>query len=233
MRYIKGAFIVVVFLGVFIGGLSFERFILGKHSRQKENSISMQIKSTQVLTPKAYRVHFIFGASQELLKSQALSSEQDKAIKESFKEINNLAQKSHLCQQATYSVHPYYTFAPKQEISGYSLQGVMDCRIPADQLKGYNDLKDKISQVATQSGLILPSTPALYPQVEEIDWSALRQDLIKKAQEQVIWMGKQFNKQCYIQHLDFYPNNTPTRFKTQSTPAKEDFILTARLAIGC
>lgn len=233
MRYVKSVLVVVVFLGVFMGGLSFERFILGQHHKRAESSISLQIRSTQALTPKTYSVHFVFGASQALLKSQTLSPEQDKAIKEGFKDINELAQKSHLCQQATYSVHPYYAFGSKQEISGYSLQGVMDCKIPADKLKAYEDLSDKISQVAIKNGLIVPSTPALYPQIEEIDWSALRQDLIKKAQEQVSWIGKQLKQQCHIQHLDFYPNDTSNHFKTQGTPAKEDFILTARLAIGC
>ncbi|BCZ18417.1 hypothetical protein NHP190012_00590 [Helicobacter sp. NHP19-012] len=180
MRYVKNAFVIAVFLGVFIGGLSFERFVLGKHQKNQESSIALQIKSTQALTPKAYSAHFIFSASQELLKSQTLSPEQDKAIKESFKEINDLAQKSHLCQQATYSLHPYYSFGPKQNLNGYNLQGVMDCKIPADKLKAYDDLKDKISQVVSKTGLILPSTPALYPQIEEVDWSVLRQDLIKK-----------------------------------------------------
>ncbi|BDQ27467.1 hypothetical protein [Helicobacter heilmannii] len=233
MRYIKGTLIVVFFLAVFIGGLSFERFILGQHHKREESSISMQIKSTQVLTPKTYSAHFVFGASQELLKSQTLSPEQDKAIKEGFQEINALAQKSHLCQQATYSVHPYYAFGSKQEISGYSLQGVMDCKIPANKRSDYDTLKEEIFKTTNKSGLILPSTPALYPQIEEIDWGALRQDLIKKAQEQASWMGKQFKKECHIQHLDFYPSPVPTRFKTQGTPAKEDFMLSARLSIGC
>ncbi|GMB89575.1 hypothetical protein NHP190002_02530 [Helicobacter ailurogastricus] len=233
MKYIKSACVAVAFLGVFIGGLSFERFVLGKHTQAQETSVALQIKSTQSLAPKAYGAHFIFEGSQGLLKSPSLSPEQEKTIKESFKEINDLAQEDHLCQQAIYNLRPRYTFGPKQELSGYSLQGAMDCKIPADKLKAYNTLKDKISQIALKSGLILPSTPALYPQIKEIDWSTLRQDLIKKAQEQTNWMGKQLKKQCHIQHLDFYPGSTPTRLKAQQAPASQDFVLIARLKIGC
>ncbi|WP_163555090.1 hypothetical protein [Helicobacter suis] len=232
MKYVSTMVVAVVFLGCFIGGLAFERFVLGKHKAESGSEISMQIQSKQMVTPGSYNAHLLFSSTNALLKTEKLTPEQEQEIKESFKQINDLVKDSHLCQQTSYSLKPNYTF--KQELSGYSLHALMICNIPTPKLSDYETLKNKISEVVAKSALFVLNTPALYAKMQESDIVALQGALLKEAQDKASFFSQKFKRQCAIKSLDFYPNHFPMRFKVEGQQdSKQTFNLTARLTVGC
>ncbi|WP_233710578.1 hypothetical protein [Helicobacter suis] len=232
MRYVLSLVVAVAFLGCFIGGLAFERFVLGKHKTKSGSEITMQIQSKQVVMPGSYSAHLLFSSANGLLKTEKLTPEQEQSIKESFKQINDLAKDSHLCQRTSYSLEPHYTF--KQELNGYSLHALMVCEISTSKLNDYETLKSKISEVVTKNALFVLNTPALYAKMQESDLVALQDALLKKAQEKVIFFSQKFKKQCMVKSLDFYPNHFPMRFKIEKQQeTQQSFSLTARLTVGC
>ncbi|WP_104749152.1 hypothetical protein [Helicobacter cynogastricus] len=237
MKYIKLALAIVFTLSVFIGGLLFERFVLGKHPSFGEVSkITMPIQTTQQITPKAYSAHLVFSSTNALLEAKSLDATQEQAIKESFNQINGLAKESGFCQQTSYSLHPNYSFLNgKQELTGHGLSAMMICKLPTSKLNDYEKFKDKITQIATQNGFFVLDTPALYPSMQDMDWTSLQDALLKKAQDKVATLSRELNKQCHIRHLGFLPDRGPMRFSTQGLekPAPQTFRLMAKLSVHC
>ncbi|GMB92802.1 hypothetical protein NHP200010_05130 [Helicobacter bizzozeronii] len=232
----------LVFLGFFIGGLAFERFILGKHASKKDKTqITLEIQTTQEVTPKTYTTHLVFSSANALLSAPVLSSQQEESIKEGFLEINKLVKNSNLCHATSYSLKPNYTFDKdnRQVLTGYKLYADMGCSFKASALSQYETLRDKIAQVAAKSTLFVLNTPALHFKTEDLDWASLQGALVQKAQEQANFWQKKLNKQCHIQHLDLYGNNPTTRLSTLPTQNKEpswgklELFLIARLVLEC
>ncbi|CAM2813863.1 hypothetical protein [Helicobacter felis] len=237
MKYVKLAIAVIFTLGLFMGGLAFERFVLGKHSSFREVSkITMPLQVAQQITPKAYSAHLVFSSTNALLEAKSLEATQKQAIKESFNQINKLAKDSGFCQQTSYNLHPNYSFLNgKQELSGHGLNAVMICNLSTSKLDSYEKFKNKIVQIATQNGFFVLNTPALYPSMQDMDWTPLQNALLKKAQDKVATLSRELKKQCRMQHLNFFPDRGPVRFSAQELekPAPQTFKLMAKLGVHC
>lgn len=235
----------LVSLVFFMGGLSFERFVLGKHALKEERSqIALEIQTSQEITPKAYSTHLIFSSDNALLSAQNLSSDQEESIKDSFDQINKLAKQSRLCQETTYSLRPNYTFGNgnKQALTGYKLYAGMDCSFKASDLSKYEALRDKISKIATKSALFVLNTPALFLKAEDSDYALLQAALLKKAQDQADFFGQKLSKHCSIKDLSFYEDHNISRLTSvrADTKRRQDMrshkmtlTLMARLVVGC
>ncbi|MFC3848452.1 hypothetical protein ACFOPX_08025 [Helicobacter baculiformis] len=238
MRYVKLIVAVVFALGIFVGGLAFERFVLGKHALRTETSqISLELKERQQVTPKAYSTHLLFSSSNALLSAQSLTTEQEESIRNAFKQINLLARESKLCQEASYSLRPNYSFADhKQTLLGHKLYANMACEFDVAKVDAYEKLRDQIAKIATENTFFVLNTPALQLQASAQDRLNLQTTLLDKAQKERDLFAKALNKQCRIKDLSFYASEDNfARFATarESAPRHMQLSLNARLTLRC
>ncbi|WP_104757724.1 hypothetical protein [Helicobacter salomonis] len=238
MKYVKLAVAVIVTLGLFIGGLAFERFVLGRHSvRAPASQINLELKESQQVTPKAYSVQLLFSSGSALLNAQNLSVEQEDSIKNAFKQINLLAKESKLCQETSYSLRPSYNFVEhKQALSGYRLYAGMACEFDVTKAGAYEKLRDQIARIAAENTFFVLNTPALHLRVDAKDRAGLQTLLLNKAQQERDLFAKTLGKQCLIRDLSFYSaEDNFTRFALahESAPRRMQLSLSAKLTLRC
>ncbi|WP_120944308.1 MULTISPECIES: SIMPL domain-containing protein [Helicobacter] len=237
MVYVKLALGVVLALGVFIGGLVFERFVLGKHTRGQATQVILELKESQQAVPETYSAHLIFSSGNALLNTPDLSAAQEESIKEAFAQINLLARKNQVCQEATYSLRPNYSFVEhKQTLTGHRLYASMVCTFGVAKMGAYEQLRDKVAKIAADNAFFVLNTPALHLHANSKDRLRLQDALLAQAQAQSALFAKTLSKQCYIKNLSFYTNEDNfTRFANahESAPRHMQLNLNARLTLRC
>ncbi|WP_205588320.1 hypothetical protein [Helicobacter vulpis] len=237
MVYVKLVLGVAVALGVFIGGLAFERFVLGKHFRGQALQVALELQESQQVPPKTYNAHLLFSSTNTLLNAPELSASQEESLKEAFAQINRLARESQLCQETSYSVRPNYSFVDhKQTLSGHRLYASMACKFGVAKIAEYEQLRDKIAKIAADNELFVLNTPALHLQADSQDRTNLQNALVSQAQAKRDLFSKTLKKQCHIKNLSFYTHEDSfMRFASahESAPRSMQLNLNARLILRC
>lgn len=213
INYAKGLALGVLCVLMFALGVFFDIYF-SKNKNVPQNptksgfSFSVELQSATTLLPDSFVSYPKFSASKFLSTKVALSAEEKGIISNAFNEIIARVGTEKLCVGGSYTIEPTFSYKDGLETpKGQRVQASLSCKIKKAELEKYNDLMNDINDIATKSGLITVSMPALRASfssesLREND-DKLREMLIKSALQKVGEYSNTTQKACELTSLDF------------------------------
>lgn len=207
MNFFKGLAIGLLCVIMFVVGLFFNVWFSTDNDK-KAFSFTQELQSANKLMPDIFISNPKFLASQYLSTKADLSIQEKALITKTFNEILQRVARDKLCRGGSYAIEP--TFLYKNGIEtpkGQRVRANLSCKIRADELEKYNALLNDIDNIATKSGFIIMSLPALRAgfsnELIKENETKLREELIKTALDTAKHYAELTNRQCELKKLDF------------------------------
>lgn len=207
LNFFKALGIGILCVIMFVAGLFFNAQFLAD-SDKKAFSFTQELQSANKLMPDTFISNPKFLASQYLSTKADLSIQEKALIAKTFNEILERVARDKLCRGGSYAIEP--TFLHKDGIEmpkGQRVRANLSCKIKADELEKYNTLLNDIDNIATKSGFIIMSLPALRAgfsnELIKENEIKLREELIKTALDTAKHYAELTNRQCELKKLDF------------------------------
>lgn len=212
MSFFKGLGIGLLCVLMFVVGLFFNVWFLDG-AEKKGFSFTQSIYSSNKLTPDAFVSNPKFVASEYLSTKTSLNAQEKALIAKTFNEILERVALDKLCRGGSWTVEPTFLYKNGVEIpKGQRLRANLSCKIQAKELEAYNTLLNDIDAIATKSGLMTVSMPALRAsfsnELIKENEIKLREELISKALDIAKHYTKLINKHCELKNLDL---DSPSR----------------------
>lgn len=204
--FFKGLGIGILCVIMFVVGLFFNVWFLDG-AEKKGFSFTQGIYSTNKLTPDTFISNPKFVASEYLSTKTSLNAQEKALIAKTFNEILERVALDKLCRGGSWAIEPTFLYKNGVEIpKGQRLRANLSCKITAKELEAYNTLLNDIDAIATKSGLMTVSMPALRAsfsnELIKENEIKLREELISKALDIAKHYTKLINKQCELKNLD-------------------------------
>lgn len=202
------------FFGVFIalGAVLIVALIFVEPSSNSEGfTFTQDLSAANKLTPDTFTSHPRFSANRILSTKESLTSEEKSRIAAAFNAILARVAQDKLCRGGSYTIEP--TFSYKNGVEkpvGQRVEASLSCKIKADELDAYNALIADIDKIASKSGFIAMSMPALHAQFDaealKKNELKLREELILSALATATHYTKLTGKTCSLTNLNFSKN---------------------------
>lgn len=230
IAYLKGLGIGILCVLVFAVGLFINTKVF-KDAPSEGFSFSVELQSSNKLTPTVFVSTPRFTASESLSTKINLSAEEKALIANVFTEILSRVEQESFCSGGSYSVEPIFSYEGGiQTPKGQRVEASLSCKIKTDELLSYNKLLNDIDALASKSGFITMSMPALRASFtnEELkeNEKKLSEELIQKALANTAYYTKLTNKQCELINLDFSSLPIPRALSVKSQESATNFDTT-------
>lgn len=207
VSFFKGLGIGLLCVVAFVLGLFFNVWFLSG-AEKKGFSFTQELQSANKLTPDNFVSTPRFMASEFLSTKVSLNTAEKALIAKAFNDILERVAQDKICRGGSYTIEPTFSYKDGVETpKGQRVSASLSCKIKADELDAYNVLLRDIDIIATKSGFITMSMPALRAsfsnELIKANEMKLREELIKTALATAENYSKLTNKQCELKNLDF------------------------------
>ena len=207
MSFIKGLALGLLCLVTFVLGLFFNVWFL-KSAENAGFTFSKELQATAKLMPDSFVSRPRFSASRFLSSKISLSADEKAAVASAFNEILARVAQEKLCRGGSYTIEPTFSYKDGVEIpKGQRVEASLSCKIKSNELERYNALLNDIDKIATKSGFITMSLPALSAnfssELLRENEEKMREELIKSALANAESYSKLTDKKCELKNLDF------------------------------
>ncbi len=204
---IKGLLLGLFCVAIFVLGL-FCNVWFFKSTENSGFSFSQELQVVNKLAPDTFVSYPRFTASRFLSTKISLNADEKALVTSAFNDILARVAKDKLCRGGSYTIEPTFSYKDGVQIpKGQRVEASLSCKIQASELESYNKLLNDIDAIASKSGLIAMSMPALQahfsPEALRANENALREELIKTALATSEHYTKLTSRKCELKNLDF------------------------------
>lgn len=216
MNFFKGLGLGFLCVVMFILGLFFNIWFLNGFEK-KGFSFTQELQSVNKLTPDTFVSSPRFMASESLSTKISLNTQEKALIAKTFNEILERVAQDKICRGGSYTIEPTFSYKDGVETpKGQRVEASLSCKIKANELDTYNALLNDIDTIATKSGFVTMSMPALRAsfssEILKANEMKLREELISTALSTAEHYAKLTNKQCELKNLDFSSSHMPRAY---------------------
>lgn len=205
--YIFAALIIVVVAALF--------FIKSELNREGF-TFTQELSAANKLTPDTFTSNPRFWANRNLSTKAVLTSDEKAAIAATFNAILARVAQDKICRGGSYTIEPTFSYKDGVEMpKGQRVEASLSCKIKANELEIYNKLIADVDKIASKSGFIMMSMPALQAQ---FDVDALKENELKLREELILMALKTAKhytkitqKSCSLTNLNFSQNHSGVR----------------------
>lgn len=224
MNFIKGLGLGLLCVIMFILGLFFNIWFLNGFEKKGFN-FTQELQSANKLTPDTFVSTPRFMASEYLSTKVSLNTQEKALIAKTFNEILERVAKDKICRGGSYTIEPTFSYKDGIETpKGQRVEARLSCEIKADELDTYNALLNDMDTIATKSGFITMSMPALRAsfssEILKENEMKLREELINTALSTAEHYAKLTNKQCELKNLEFSGSGMPRMYLAKASVAE-------------
>lgn len=213
MNFLKGLGIGLLCVVAFVLGLFFNVWFLNG-TEKKGFNFTQELQSANKMTPDTFVSTPRFVASEFLSTKVSLTTQEKALIAKAFNDILERVAKDKICRGGSYTIEPTFSYKDGIETpKGQRVEARLSCKIKAEELDAYNALLRDIDSIATKSGFITMSMPALRASFSsealKENEMKLREELINTALATGERYSKLTNKTCELKNLDFSGSFAP------------------------
>lgn len=221
MGWVKGifvAFIALVALGLFAGGILFYMFVIDKSKGggliQNDIAISQNVTLKKSIKPSNFNASLDISGSSKLRGLENLESNQKNNILQEFNNITT-AIKEHesICSGGGFWLGQQDFYDNNVRKKGHNAIAKIECEFEEKDKSAYNDLLNKINKIIESNEYLSLNIGAINPMIKDDDAQKYLQDLRYEMIDKIdairaIYESKLKSK-CKIVAINFEPANYP------------------------
>lgn len=210
MKGLKTVCIAIVVLCLFIGGIVFDIFVIGKfknnaaiHHNEDTMSILYNLIQHQSITPSSFQVTLKISGNQKLHDTNNLSpSEREKLIQTLNDIIGAVKDSASMCKGGEYVLGLQNYWKDNQSTQGYDVNQTIKCEFPAQQKDSYTSFVNKILKLSDSNEFLGTSISAPQPFIpnKELNehYETLQNKILSQVQHLSDSYSKVLNRECRV-----------------------------------